>query len=127
MEVPASYTEPKGNIFFKWDNLSVIFVPQHFCLIKNNDDIKINQMWVYMLQVKIKFSPNQVFLWLVEQGENFMKDQKNFLSVKKTGYNNIQRNGKETIFKLTYRFCKVSKSSNVNRAFFVLNVTIKIK
>ena len=89
MEVLASYTEPKGNIFFKWDNLSVIFVPQHFCLIKNNDDIKINQMWVYMLQVKIKFSPNQVFLWLVEQGENFMKDQKNFLSVEKTGFNNI--------------------------------------
>ena len=89
MEVSASYTEPKGNIFFKWDNLSVIFVPQHFCLIKNNDNIKINQMWVYMLQVKIKFSPNQVFLWLGEQGENFMKDQKNFLSVKKTGFNNI--------------------------------------
>ena len=92
MEVPASYTEPKGNIFFKWDNLSVIFVPQHFCLIKNNDDIKINQMWVYMLQVKIKFSPNQVFLWLVEQGENFMKDQKNFLSVKK---NRIQQHLKK--------------------------------
>ena len=83
MEVPASYTEPKGNTFFKWDNLSVIFVPQHFCLIKNNDDIKINQMWVYMLQVKIKFSPNQVFLWLVEQGENFKGSKKIFFQSKK--------------------------------------------
>ena len=33
------------------------------------------------------FSPNQVFLWLVEQGENCMKDQKIFLSVKKIGNN----------------------------------------
>ena len=73
------------------------------------------------------FSPNQVFLWLVEQGENFTKDQINFLSVQKTGNNNILRNGKKTNFRLTYRFCKVSKSSNVNRTFFVLDVTIKIK
>ena len=97
---------------------------------KQSHDIKINRYICYRSKLNSgfhNFSPNQVFLWLVEQGENFMKDPKNFLSVKKSGNNNIQRNGKKTIFKLTYRFCKVSKSSNVNRAFFVLDVTIKIK